>query len=308
MSLLSDTDAGRRAAMLEHTKALVDSWAWAQTTEEESSLLPCTLRVGARLDRGITRKSRPNEDSLFVARGVLHSLCAPPELFGLFIVADGMGGHEHGQEAGQLAIQSLVEYVCTSLRSPGMLPDAFLPVLAEGVRSANGEVHRQNQERDGDMGTTLTAALLIGSTPYIAHVGDSRAYLSHEPAGLSQITHDHSIAAALAEAGVIGPEDVSTHPRRNVLYRCLGHKPTVEVETCVVPLADGDRLLLCSDGLWGMVRDPQIASIVSAPTSGTPQKADMLVRAALAGGGEDNVSVIVVQRQNLERGDLYEFR
>jgi serine/threonine protein phosphatase PrpC len=178
MSLLSDTDAGRIAAMLEHTKALVDSWAWAYTTEEERRQLPCTLRVGARLDRGIISKSRPNEDSLFVARGVLHSLFAPPELFGLFIVADGMGGHEHGQEAGQLAIQSLVEYVYTSLRSIGILPEAFLPLLAEGVRYANGELHRQNRERDGDMGTTLTAALLIGSTAYIAHVGDSRAYLS----------------------------------------------------------------------------------------------------------------------------------
>jgi serine/threonine protein phosphatase PrpC len=297
MALLSDTDAGHIAAMLEHTKALANSWEGTNTSEKERRRLPCTLRVGARLDRGITRKSRPNEDSLFIACGVLHSLCTPPALFGLFIVADGMGGHEHGQEAGQIAVQSLVEYVCTSLRSIAMQPEVFLPFLAEGVRYANREVYRQNQECNGDMGTTLTAALVIGSTAYIAHVGDSRAYLHHKPAGLSQITHDHSIAAALAEAGVIRPEDIFTHPRRNVIYRCLGHKSTVEVDTCVVPLTDGDMLLLCSDGLWEMVRDQQIASIVTTPPSDATQRADMLVQAALAGGGEDNVSTIIVQWQ-----------
>lgn len=89
MSLLSDTGAARRAALIEQTQALVDSWARTHTSEEERSVPPYTLQVGARLDRGITRKSRPNEDSLFIARGVLHSLCAPPALFGLFIVADG---------------------------------------------------------------------------------------------------------------------------------------------------------------------------------------------------------------------------
>ena len=297
MSLLSDTGAGRRAALLEQTQALVDSWAHAHTPEEERSVPPCTLQVGARLERGITRKSRPNEDSLFIARGILRSVCAPPALFGLFIVADGMGGHEHGQEASQLAIQSLVEYICTSLHSIGMRADAFLPLLAEGVQSANQEVYRQNQERNGGMGTTLTAALLIGSTAYIAHMGDSRAYLYREPAGLSQITHDHSIATALAEAGVIRPEDIPTHPARNVLYRCLDHQSTVEVETYAVPLTDGDLLLLCSDGLWEMVRDPQIAGILTTPTADARQRANLLVQAAGAGGGEDNVSVIVVQRQ-----------
>jgi serine/threonine protein phosphatase PrpC len=145
------------------------------------------------------------------------------------------------------------------------------------------------------MGMTVTAALVSDTTAYVAHAGDCRAYLYREPSGLTQITRDHSIAAALAEAGVIGQEDISTHPRRNVIYRCLGHRSTVEVDACAVPLTDGDILLLCSDGLWEMVRDPQIASILAMPMSDPAQRANMLVQAALAGGGADNVGVIVVQ-------------
>jgi serine/threonine protein phosphatase PrpC len=112
-------------------------------------------------------------------------------------------------------------------------------------------------------------------------VGDSRLYQYRAGVGLSQITQDHSLVAALAAAGIIRPQDIYTHPRRNLIYRCLGEKSHVEVDTTTVLLAAGDILLLCSDGLWEMVRDPQIAHA--------------LIQAALAGGGEDNVSAIVAR-------------
>ncbi len=292
--LLNDTDADRIAAILEHANALLHTHKDTDDAPDEGKPL-LALQVGSQFDRGIRRKQSPNEDSLFVAQGIMHSLYASPQPFALFMVADGMGGHANGQEASQLAVQSLVEDVCASLFSEQMTPDAFHFLLVKGVQYANQAVYQRNQEHGTDMGTTMTVTLVNDSTAYVAHVGDSRAYLYHEPAGLSQITCDHSIVASLVTAGIIQPDDIYTHPMRNHIYRCLGQKPTIEVDASVVPLADGDTLLLCSDGLWEMVRDPQIAAILASSTPDPSQTANGLVQAALAGGGEDNVSAIVVQ-------------
>ncbi len=206
-----------------------------------------------------------------------------------------MGGHGHGQEASRLAVQSLVEYVSGVLCSRQVMPQTFLHLLEEGVRHANEVVYQRNREQGTVMGTTMTASLIVDTCAYVAHVGDSRCYLFRQPGGLSQITHDHSLVAALVTAGIIQPEDIYTHPRRNLIYRSLGEKASVEVETCVVPLAAGDLLLFCSDGLWEMVRDQQIADILTSSMPGPTQTAQVLLQAALAGGGEDNVSVLVVQ-------------
>jgi len=294
MSLLSEIEAVRAAAILEHVQTLLPTRHESKEApgEEQAAL---ELQVGARLDRGIQRKDRPNEDSLFVTQGVLHASSAPPTPFALFVVADGMGGHTHGQEASQLAMQALIEYVYASLFSGPMLPDTFVTLLREGIQAANQKVYQRTQEERTMMGTTITAALVIGATAYVANVGDSRTYVYHNTFGLAQITHDHSVVAALVQAGVIEPDDIYTHPRRNQIYRCLGEKPDVEVDTFVVSLSDGDLLLLCSDGLWEMVRDQQIEVILTDLTSSPSQQASALVQAALSGGGADNVSVIVAR-------------
>jgi len=255
------------------------------------------LQVGSDLDPGIERKQRPNEDALFVTHGVMPSTSAStsPKPFALLMVADGMGGQGHGQEASQLAVQSLVEYICGSLCSKQVTSEALLPLLIEGVKYANRVVHQRNQERRTEMGTTMTATLVVDTTAYVAHVGDSRLYLYRPAKGLSQITQDHSMVAALVAAGVNQPEDIYTHPMRNLIYRFLGEKSTVEVDASTVSLAAGDILLLCSDGLWEMVRDRQIAAILTTPKQDPSREAHALIQAALAGGGVDNVSVIVVQ-------------
>ena len=261
------------------------------------------LRIGTALDPGIERKLRPNEDTLSVTRGIIPA--ASPKPFVLLIVADGMGGQGHGQEASQLAVQSLVESVSGSLCTTQVTPQSFLALLEASVQSANGMVYRHNREQRTQMGTTMTAALVVYTTAYVAHVGDSRLYLYRNPGGLSHITHDHSLVAALVIAGVIQPEEIYTHPRRNLIYRCLGEKANVEVDACIVQLEAGDVLLLCSDGLWEMVRDQQITVILTSTMPGPSHIAQALLQAALAGGGEDNVSVIVVQVDNMSLQDCY---
>jgi serine/threonine protein phosphatase PrpC len=259
------------------------------------------LQVGSHLDPGIRRKHRPNEDTILVTQGSVPSASPStlPKPFALLIVADGMGGQARGQEASRLAVRSLAEYVSGSFGSQQQKPEALLPLLTAGVQYANQVVYQHNREQRDTMGTTMTAALVMETTAYVAHVGDSRLYLYREPTGLAQITQDHSVVASLVAAGVIESKDIYTHPMRNRISRSLGDKATVEVDGSAVSLAAGDLLLLCSDGLWEMVRDQQIAAILTTPRSHPSKTAHALVQAALAGGGEDNVSVIVAQVSNV---------
>ena len=253
-----------------------------------------SLAVGYLTDPGIKRKHKPNEDSLFAMQGTgtYNSL---PQEFGLFVVADGMGGHANGQDASRMAIQTIIDYILPRISANKQMEDeAFVNLLRDGVQCANQAVHQRNMEERADMGTTMTAALVVGATAYVANVGDSRTYLFREPGGLTKITHDHSVVASLVEAGIIKPDDIYTHPKRNQIYRSLGEKPVVEVDSFKVSLKAGDKLLLCSDGLWDMVRDPEIQRLMSTPSPDPTKTGQELIQAALDGGGEDNVSVIVV--------------
>ncbi len=250
--------------------------------------------VGTLSDPGIKRKDKPNEDSLYAAIGG-HSQNVQLQQFGLFVVADGMGGHANGQDASRLAIQTIEERLQPRLLSNEPFRNGdYVQLLVDAVQSANVAVHQRNMEQRGDMGTTMTAALIVGTTAYIANVGDSRTYLYREPEGLQKITNDHSVVASLVEAGIITADDIYTHPKRNQIYRSLGEKPSVEVDHFTVQLKPGDKLLLCSDGLWDMTRDPIIQDILKK-TPDPVQARHELIKAALDGGGEDNISVIVVQ-------------
>ena len=259
------------------------------------------LHIGSQQDSGLQRKYRPNEDCLFVMHGTTPSPAPAllPTPFVLLVVADGMGGQGYGRTASRLAIRSLAEFVSGSPLLQQRSPEFLLSLLSAGVQYANRLVHQRNQEQRTEMGTTMTATLVVDTTAYVAHVGDSRLYLYRPAKGLSQITQDHSMVAALVAAGVVQPEDIYTHPMRNLIYRFLGEKATVEVDASTVSLAAGDILLLCSDGLWEMVRDPQIAAIVATRMSTPSETAQALIQAALAGGGDDNVSAIVAQVSNV---------
>lgn len=265
-----------------------------------------SLTVGTLSHPGITRHHKPNEDTLFAAQGMrLHH--TQPHPFGLFIVADGMGGHAHGQEASRLAIQTMVDQVLPKVYGSSELNDGNLTqLLVDGVQAANRAIYQQNTRQHTAMGTTITAALVVGATAYMVNIGDSRIYLYRSPRGLRKITKDHSATAKLVENGIIQPDDIYTHPKRNQLYRSLGHKSSIVVDSFIEPLQPDDILLLCSDGLWEMVRDPLIEQILRN-ISDASQRNQALLEAALHGGGEDNISLIMVHvAQNSVASDATE--
>lgn len=224
---------------------------------------------GSRTDIGCLRDH--NEDSLIVA---------PP----LFAVADGMGGHAAGEIASEIAVHILAE------RAPAH-PDS--EELNRAVIKANRSIIRAAHEGRGreGMGTTLTAAMLEGERLIIAQVGDSRAYLLHQ-GKLQQLTRDHSLMADMIEAGQLTPEEALSHPNRSVITRALGSDPNTQPDIYEINVEAGDRLLICSDGLSGMVRDAQIEATLMRVSD--PQRcAAQLVNEAIANGGHDNVTVIV---------------
>jgi len=255
------------------------------------------LAVGIGLDPGIVRKDSPNQDNLFAIQG-MHMCDSGPEPAGLFVVADGMGGHANGQEASHIAIQTISDVVIPPLMRNGSDGDTFRDLLKDGTHRANLAIYQRNRKLEdpvaGMMGTTVTAALVVGTTAHVVNVGDSRTYLYRPGEGLKRVTRDHSQVALLVESGKITDDEVYTHPSRNLIYRCLGEHASLDIDAFTVSLQAGDILMLCSDGLWEMVRDADITGILASSAPHASQISTMLVQAALSRGGADNISVVVV--------------
>ena len=253
------------------------------------------LELGSGWDVGIKRKQQPNEDSMVAMQGTcIYNNALTP--FALLVVADGMGGHAAGQDASYLAISAMMQWVMPHIAGVHAMSDELLAqLLVDGVRQANLAVYQRGQEIGADMGTTITTALVLNSKAYVANVGDSRTYLYREGVGLRQITHDHSLVARLVAEGRIRPDQVYTHPDRNQIYRGLGDKRDVEVDSFMLTVQAGDSLLLCSDGLWEMVRDPEIERTLQHSEWNPMQTSKALIQSALHAGGLDNISAIVAR-------------
>jgi protein phosphatase len=228
------------------------------------------LVTGAATDVGRVREG--NEDAYLV-----------DDAMGLVAVADGMGGHRAGEVASATALEALRAAI-TSGRP-----------LRESIEDANDAVFtksRTDQDLHG-MGTTLTAGTLVaGGTLLVGHVGDSRAYLLHD-GEMRQITEDHSLVEELVREGRLTADEAAVHPQRSIITRALGLDLAVEVDVYPVELAPGDRLLLCSDGLTGMVQPDDIAATLRRE-SDPNRAAAQLVELANHAGGEDNITVVVV--------------
>lgn len=250
-------------------------------------------------DVGIVREA--NEDSFFVHDLELVTQ-TQKDKFGIYIVADGMGGAEAGEYASALAIKESSAVIIKAINQAKEIGEDinFAEVLDSAIKKANAVIYhtaKRNPAYSG-MGTTITATIINKGQIYIGHVGDSRAYLIAGDT-IERVSRDHSLVERLLELGKITPKEAAVHPQRNLIYRSLGAYPTVEVETYQRPMKHEDSVVLCSDGLVEHIEDEEIQRIVSE--SGNPWNVCFkLVNMANIKGGEDNITVIVVKRQPIE--------
>jgi PPM family protein phosphatase len=212
-------------------------------------------------------------------------VCSPP----LFAVADGMGGAQAGELASRLAAAALEEHGDTQRGEQA---------AADLVQEANARIYRRAREDPAaaGMGSTMTVALVDGTenAVFLAHVGDSRAYLLRG-GSLEQLTADHSLVAELVRSGRLTEQEAENHPQRSVITRVLGTDPDVDVDTMTVPTEPGDLFLLCSDGLTAMLRDDEILQVLEASEADPHRAAQALVDAANRAGGDDNITVVAFE-------------
>jgi serine/threonine protein phosphatase PrpC len=236
------------------------------------------VRAASRTDIGLMRKR--NEDALILRDP-------------LFAVADGMGGHRGGDVASALALEA---FVSTALAPDGEADDAGRrgQALVEGVKEANQRVlERGEADRDlRGMGTTLTALLAEPDRLHLAHVGDSRAYLLRD-GSLKQLTEDHTLVQRMVREGRLTPDEAARHPQRSILTRALGVEDDLHVDELTLDVHAGDRVLLCTDGLTSMVDGDRLERILKEETD-TQAACDRLVEEANGAGGEDNITVILL--------------
>ena len=251
------------------------------------------IRSAGATDVGKVRSS--NEDSF----GVFDDL-------GLYLVADGMGGHAAGEVASFLAVETIHEVFRASRDdSPNGSPERTTPAgaapaperrLVSAVEQANRRIFSAGQEDEArsGMGTTIAAVWLDGGTARVAHVGDSRVYRFRD-GGLAQITTDHSLVNDYLARGLMTPEESIGHPMRHVLIRALGTTSAVAVDIAALPLEPGDILLLYSDGLSNVVPPPEIAAILGAPDADLAARCRRLIDTANQHGGLDNITAVLIQ-------------
>lgn len=249
----------------------------------------------AACGQSVGKQRELNEDSLLALTTTMagNSGNLP---FGLYIVADGMGGHQFGEVASNAAIRTVAGYVLRKFH-PYLFQiktDTMDESFQEIMQTAVGEAQRAIQREAPGSGTTLTAVLVVGQQMTVAHVGDSRAYFIFPDGRIEAITRDHSLVKRLEELGHITPEEAANYPHRNVLYRALGQGEILDPDIFTVGFPQPGYLMICSDGLWGVIAEQDLVrSIIDAPN--LQRACQNLVSAANAAGGPDNISVVLAQ-------------
>jgi protein phosphatase len=241
-----------------------------------------------------------NEDSSLALET---SLPTTPETvsLGIYIVADGMGGHQAGEVASKMAVRIISTTLLDKFREAKGVSSPSL-FIKQAIEKANAEIHARAHSNPqlSSMGTTVTLGLRLDNTLYLGHVGDSRAYLIRG-GRIKQLTEDHSVVAQLLKAGMITPEEAKTHPDQGKIFRCLGTSEQVAIDTYSqsgkkdnLILQNGDSLVFCTDGLTGHVSDDEILDCVQKGNDAHSTCRDLILLANLR-GGEDNISLIVVR-------------
>ncbi len=256
----------------------VSSFAWSRGPD------PRADGAAVMTDAGVVRHA--NEDSW--AWRTVH-----PEGTALYTVADGMGGHEDGANASRLAVRTASRSLLRALPSEAPVPVSSLDKVLRGcIVDANAALRSTNKEQGTDSGTTLVAVLIHGLTAWVGHLGDSRAYRLRGGV-LEPLTIDHSMVAARVAAGRMTEEEARNHADSNLLLHYLGHEDEADPDISQVDLAPGDRLLLCSDGLWGELTADRLGRLLGE--SPDPRRTvRALVRAANDAGGRDNVTAMII--------------
>lgn len=249
----------------------------------------------AATGQSVGKQREHNEDSLLAITSTLagHSGSMP---FGLYIIADGMGGHQYGEVASNAAVRVVAGHVMKKFHSYlfSIKPSQPDESLQEIMQTAIKDAQRTIQSEAPSSGTTLTAALVLGNQVTLAHVGDSRAYHLHSDGRTEVITRDHSLVKRLEELGHISPDEAESYPHRNVLYRALGQGEILEADVFTVTFPPTGYLMLCSDGLWGVISDQDMIRIIQKAPN-LHRACQNLVEAANGAGGPDNISVVLVQ-------------
>ena len=256
-------------------------------------LEPPQLIVGAA--RSVGQQRDHNEDTLLTFTATLAGNSEPVP-YGAYIVADGMGGHQNGEVASDVAARAMGKHLQEHLYKPifdvkpGTPEDSLQEIMHNGVMKA----HEAVMEQAPGGGTTITAVVILGNRMTIAHVGDSRAYGVYLDGRMQVLTRDHSLVKRLEELGQITAEEAEVHPQRNVLYRALGQGEPFEPDVTTAPLPQPGYVLICSDGLWGVVSDEDMFKIIANAPS--PHRAcQLLIDAANAAGGPDNITAVLVR-------------
>jgi protein phosphatase len=264
-----------------------------EITQGSQKIEPSQLIVGA--GHNVGRQRDNNEDALFYFNANL-SADTNKLPMGIFIVSDGMGGHKNGEVASETAVRVVGNYVLNKLYKPlfDLNPNPPEESLQEIMRTAVFEANKWVLQEAPGGGATLTAVLVINTQMTLAHVGDSRAYAIYLDGRVQALTRDHSLVERLKELGQITDEEAQVHPQKSMLYRALGQGEPTEPDVFTASLPQPGYLLICSDGLWGVISEDDIFNVVSAAPS--PQRACQdLIDAANAAGGPDNIAVILVR-------------
>jgi serine/threonine protein phosphatase PrpC len=269
-------------------------------TELPSVLTPQAVQyemqqLTAATGQSVGRQRDHNEDSVLAITTTLAGESANVP-FGLYVVADGMGGHEFGEVASNAAIRVIAGDILKKFHSylfaiPTQQPEESLQEIVTG---AVEHAHRAIQQQAPGSGTTVTVALILGEQMTVGHVGDSRAYVVPAAGPLEQLTQDHSLVRRLEELGHLNKEEAASFPHRNVLIRALGQGDNLDVDVFTLPFPRNSTFMLCTDGLWGVLRDKDIRqALATAPN--LERACHNLVQAANSAGGPDNISVVLVQ-------------